>query len=78
MPAARVRTAAALGLRATGLYVDGEPIPWTDPDLSAATYGDRLGDWLSAQGLGGEVETFPVEPPDRVLARVVALRALWP
>jgi serine/threonine protein kinase len=78
VPAARVRTAAALGLRATGIYADGEPVPWTDPDLSAATYGDRLGDWLSAQGLGGEVETFPVEPPDRVLARVVALRALWP
>jgi serine/threonine protein kinase/predicted esterase len=77
IPPNRPRTAAALGLRARGLFDPAAPIPWLAQGVGAHDYGNALSAWLAGQGLDGSVEALPSGADERARALADAVQRFW-
>jgi serine/threonine protein kinase/predicted esterase len=77
IPPNRPRTAAALGLRARGLFDPEAQVPWLEPGVGAEPYGRALGAWLASQGLDGAVATLPSDADERARVFAEAVQGLW-
>lgn len=77
VPPNRARTAAALGLRARGLFEPAVPIAWLEHGIDAESYGKVLGEWLADHGLDGAIGTLPSDAGQRARALAAAVRTFW-